>query len=165
MRSGRMSSYNFFPPTENEDKYFGSLSNSDWKKARKLVVNKETDFQFVVCLGVFFPFTPSHWQQKVALEKMRKALQQATFLGQPQPQHPTLPFTPALTRKAFAYTLLTTSVNIKSFLGYSGVKIILVSVLNKEFRRFLFGFNYDSLSYRLEGLLTLSCWDIKGPFV
>lgn len=53
--------------------------------------------------------------------------------------------------------LLSTSVNIISFLGYSGVKVALVSVLNKEFRQFLFGFNYDSLSYRLEGLLALSC--------
>lgn len=74
----------------------------------------------------------------------------------------------ALTKKAFAYMLLSTSMlltNIKSFLGYSGVKVVPVSVLNKEFRWFLFGFNYDSLSYRLEGLLDLSCWDIKGPFV
>lgn len=59
--------------------------------------------------------------------------------------------------RAFGYMLLSTSVNIISFLGYSGVKVALASVLNKEFRQFLFGFNYDSLSYRLEGLLALSC--------
>lgn len=167
----------FFPPIENEEKYFGSLSNSDnWKKTQKTesqFANKETDLQFVVSLGFVFHCFPLylgdkkwHWKrwskENITSHIFRPALATAS--------HPHIytssEFGPlAPTRKAFVYALLSTSVNIKSFLGYSGVKIVLVSVLNKAFRRFLFGFNYDSLSYRSEGLLALSCWDIKGPFV
>lgn len=131
------------------------------KNPESQFANKETDLQFVVSLGFVshcFPLCFGdkkwHWKrwskENITSHIFRSA--SATAL------HPHIytssEFGPlAPTRKAFAYALLSTSVNMKSFLGYSGVKIVPVSVLNKEFRRFLFGFNYDSLSYRSEG-----CW-------
>lgn len=70
------------------------------KKTQKANSQIRKHISNLVFVWDFFPFSFSTstlvTKNGTGKDDQRKALKQATFLDQPQPQDPTLPFTPAL---------------------------------------------------------------------